>query len=109
MRLGRSAACSHRARAAGSPLPCSHDVTVRRGQLHPHGPTRSAARSPSSRASARRAYLHDDDGLYALAALPDGVVYPSPGGSPLYFPPYTASGKPQYGGFRFGPTPAWRS
>ncbi|WRZ96366.1 helix-turn-helix domain-containing protein (plasmid) [Streptomyces sp. NBC_01007] len=44
-------------------------------------------------------------GLYPLAVLSDCVVYPSPGGSPLAFLPYAASGKPQPGGFRLGPTP----
>ncbi|WP_406190368.1 helix-turn-helix domain-containing protein [Streptomyces sp. NBC_01017] len=44
-------------------------------------------------------------GLYPLAVLSDCVVYPSPGGSPLGFLPYAASGKPQPGGFRLGPTP----
>jgi hypothetical protein len=44
-------------------------------------------------------------GLYPLAVLSDCVVYPSPGPSPLHFLPYTASGKPQPGAFRLGPTP----
>ncbi|KOU08304.1 transcriptional regulator [Streptomyces sp. NRRL F-5755] len=44
-------------------------------------------------------------GLFPLAVLSDCVVYPSPGESPLYFLPYAASGKPQPGGFRLGPTP----
>ncbi|MEU3050848.1 helix-turn-helix transcriptional regulator [Streptomyces sp. NPDC006984] len=44
-------------------------------------------------------------GLYPLAVLSDCVVYPSPGESPLSFLPYAASGKPQPGGFRLGPTP----
>ncbi|WP_406410625.1 telomere-associated protein Tap [Streptomyces sp. NBC_01614] len=44
-------------------------------------------------------------GLYPLAVLSDCVVYPSPGRSPLDFLPYAASGKPQPGGFRLGPTP----
>ncbi|MFI1734531.1 telomere-associated protein Tap [Streptomyces acidicola] len=44
-------------------------------------------------------------GLYPLAVLSDCVVYPSPGASPLDFLPYSASGKPQPGGFRLGPTP----
>lgn len=44
-------------------------------------------------------------GLYPLAVLSDCVVYPSPGASPLAFLPYAASGKPQPGGFRLGPTP----
>ncbi|RPK23517.1 Helix-turn-helix protein [Streptomyces sp. ADI91-18] len=44
-------------------------------------------------------------GLYPLAVLSDCVVYPSPGSSPLDFLPYAASGKPQPGGFRLGPTP----
>ncbi|MFE0488215.1 telomere-associated protein Tap [Streptomyces griseoaurantiacus] len=44
-------------------------------------------------------------GLYPLAVLSDCVVYPSPGHSPLDFLPYAASGKPQPGGFRLGPTP----
>ncbi|MFF0591368.1 telomere-associated protein Tap [Streptomyces sp. NPDC003781] len=44
-------------------------------------------------------------GLYPLAVLSDCVVYPSPGDSPLDFLPYAASGKPQPGGFRLGPTP----
>jgi hypothetical protein len=44
-------------------------------------------------------------GLYPLAVLSDCVVYPSPGDSPLAFLPYDASGKPQPGGFRLGPTP----
>ncbi|MFJ3899662.1 telomere-associated protein Tap [Streptomyces sp. NPDC090083] len=44
-------------------------------------------------------------GLYPLAVLSDCVVYPSPGDSPLVFLPYAASGKPQPGGFRLGPTP----
>lgn len=44
-------------------------------------------------------------GLYPLAVLSDCVVYPSPGESPLNFLPYAASGKPQPGGFRLGPTP----
>ncbi|MFE4663814.1 telomere-associated protein Tap [Streptomyces sp. NPDC056716] len=43
--------------------------------------------------------------LYPLAVLSDCVVYPSPGESPLDFLPYAASGKPQPGGFRLGPTP----
>ncbi|WP_327411441.1 helix-turn-helix domain-containing protein (plasmid) [Streptomyces sp. NBC_01281] len=44
-------------------------------------------------------------GLFPLAVLSDCVVYPSPGESPLDFLPYAASGKPQLGGFRLGPTP----
>ncbi|MGW2210753.1 telomere-associated protein Tap [Streptomyces sp. NPDC001781] len=44
-------------------------------------------------------------GLYPLAVLSDCVVYPAPGASPLDFLPYAASGKPQPGGFRLGPTP----
>lgn len=44
-------------------------------------------------------------GLYPLAVLSDCVVYPSPGPSPLAFLPYAASGKPQPGGFRLGPSP----
>ncbi|WP_228473794.1 telomere-associated protein Tap, partial [Streptomyces calidiresistens] len=44
-------------------------------------------------------------GLYPLAVLSDCVVYPSPGPSPLDFLPYSASGKPQPGAFRLGPTP----
>ncbi|MFE4822879.1 telomere-associated protein Tap [Streptomyces sp. NPDC056704] len=44
-------------------------------------------------------------GLYPLAVLSDCVVYPSPSDSPLDFLPYAASGKPQPGGFRLGPTP----
>ncbi|WP_432070897.1 telomere-associated protein Tap [Streptomyces sp. AA1529] len=44
-------------------------------------------------------------GLFPLAVLSDCVVYPSPGASPLDFLPYSASGKPQPGGFRLGPTP----
>ncbi|ATL25020.1 telomere-associated protein Tap [Streptomyces formicae] len=44
-------------------------------------------------------------GLFPLAVLSDCVVYPSPGDSPLNFLPYAASGKPQPGGFRLGPTP----
>ncbi|WP_328982797.1 helix-turn-helix transcriptional regulator [Streptomyces mirabilis] len=44
-------------------------------------------------------------GLFPLAVLSDCVVYPSPGNSPLDFLPYAASGKPQPGGFRLGPTP----
>lgn len=44
-------------------------------------------------------------GLFPLAVLSDCVVYPSPGESPLDFLPYDASGKPQPGGFRLGPTP----
>ncbi|MEU3356309.1 helix-turn-helix domain-containing protein [Streptomyces sp. NPDC037389] len=44
-------------------------------------------------------------GLYPLAVLSDCVVYPSPGRSPLAFLPYAASGKPQPGAFRLGPTP----
>ncbi|MEV8434753.1 telomere-associated protein Tap [Streptomyces chartreusis] len=44
-------------------------------------------------------------GLYPLAVLSDCVVYPSPGDNPLAFLPYAASGKPQPGGFRLGPTP----
>ena len=44
-------------------------------------------------------------GLYPLAVLSDCVVYPSPGPSPLDFLPYAASGKPQPGAFRLGPTP----
>ncbi|GHH88497.1 transcriptional regulator [Streptomyces sulfonofaciens] len=44
-------------------------------------------------------------GLYPLAVLSDCVVYPSPGDSPLAFLPYAASGKPQPGGFRLGPSP----
>ncbi|MFE7466211.1 telomere-associated protein Tap [Streptomyces sp. NPDC057499] len=44
-------------------------------------------------------------GLYPLAVLSDCVVYPSPSASPLDFLPYAASGKPQPGGFRLGPTP----
>ncbi|MFF3276009.1 telomere-associated protein Tap [Streptomyces chrestomyceticus] len=43
--------------------------------------------------------------LFPLAVLSDCVVYPSPGSSPLDFLPYAASGKPQPGGFRLGPTP----
>jgi len=48
-------------------------------------------------------------GLFPLAVLSDCVVYPSPGDSPLAFLPYAASGKPQPGGFRLGPTRAWPS
>ncbi|MEV1007266.1 helix-turn-helix domain-containing protein [Streptomyces sp. NPDC049881] len=44
-------------------------------------------------------------GRYPLAVLSDCVVYPSSGPSPLDFLPYAASGKPQPGGFRLGPTP----
>nr|WP_256726227.1 hypothetical protein [Streptomyces sp. MNU77] len=44
-------------------------------------------------------------GLYPIAVLSDCVVYPSPGGSPLDFLPYAASGRPQPGGFRLGPAP----
>ncbi|WP_062651682.1 telomere-associated protein Tap [Streptomyces maremycinicus] len=44
-------------------------------------------------------------GLHPLAVLSDCVVYPSPGASPLDFLPYAASGKPQPGAFRLGPTP----
>ncbi|MGP3954138.1 telomere-associated protein Tap [Streptomyces sp. 7N604] len=44
-------------------------------------------------------------GLYPLAVLSDGVVYPSKGPSPLDFLPYTTSGKPLPGSFRLGPTP----
>ncbi|MFJ3762492.1 telomere-associated protein Tap [Streptomyces sp. NPDC090080] len=44
-------------------------------------------------------------GLFPLAVLSDCVVYPSSGPSPLDFLPYAASGKPQPGGFRLGPTP----
>ncbi|MEE1930777.1 helix-turn-helix transcriptional regulator [Streptomyces sp. TRM 70351] len=44
-------------------------------------------------------------GLYPLAVLSDCVVYPSPGRSPLDFLPYSASGKPQPGSFRLGPSP----
>ncbi|WP_331739911.1 helix-turn-helix domain-containing protein (plasmid) [Streptomyces sp. NBC_00015] len=44
-------------------------------------------------------------GLFPLAVLSDCVVYPSPGESPLDCLPYAASGKPQPGGFRLGPTP----
>lgn len=44
-------------------------------------------------------------GLFPLAVLSDCVVYPSQGDSPLDFLPYAASGKPQPGGFRLGPTP----
>ncbi|GGN64201.1 transcriptional regulator [Streptomyces kronopolitis] len=44
-------------------------------------------------------------GRFPLAVLSDCVVYPSPGSSPLDFLPYAASGKPQPGGFRLGPTP----
>ncbi|MEU6285053.1 helix-turn-helix transcriptional regulator [Streptomyces sp. NPDC047028] len=44
-------------------------------------------------------------GLFPLAVLSDCVVYPSPAESPLDFLPYAASGKPQPGGFRLGPTP----
>ncbi|MGW8360285.1 telomere-associated protein Tap [Streptomyces wedmorensis] len=44
-------------------------------------------------------------GMFPLAVLSDCVVYPSPGASPLDFLPYAASGKPQPGGFRLGPTP----
>ncbi|MFG3499283.1 telomere-associated protein Tap [Streptomyces sp. NPDC047928] len=44
-------------------------------------------------------------GLFPLAVLSDCVVYPSSGASPLDFLPYAASGKPQPGGFRLGPTP----
>ncbi|MEV6190318.1 telomere-associated protein Tap [Streptomyces albidoflavus] len=44
-------------------------------------------------------------GLFPLAVLSDCVVYPSPAESPLGFLPYAASGKPQPGAFRLGPTP----
>ncbi|GAA3760818.1 telomere-associated protein Tap [Streptomyces tremellae] len=44
-------------------------------------------------------------GLFPLAVLSDCVVYPSPAENPLDFLPYAASGKPQPGGFRLGPTP----
>ncbi|MCX4673607.1 helix-turn-helix domain-containing protein [Streptomyces sp. NBC_01381] len=49
--------------------------------------------------------MADMTGLYPLAVLSDCVVYPSPGRSPMDFLPYAASGKPQPGGFRLGPTP----
>ncbi|MGW1137224.1 telomere-associated protein Tap [Streptomyces zhihengii] len=49
--------------------------------------------------------MADMTGLYPLAVLSDCVVYPSPGTSPLDFLPYAASGKPQPGAFRLGPTP----
>ena len=49
--------------------------------------------------------LVERDGLGGAAVLTDCVVYPSPGASPLDFLPYAASGKPQPGGFRLGPTP----
>ncbi len=45
-------------------------------------------------------------GLFPLTVLSDCVVYPPrPGASPLDFLPCAASGKPQPGGFRLGPTP----
>ncbi|WP_030593859.1 telomere-associated protein Tap [Streptomyces anulatus] len=44
-------------------------------------------------------------GMYPLAVLSDCVVYPAPSDSPLDFLPYAASGKPQPGAFRLGPTP----
>lgn len=44
-------------------------------------------------------------GLFPLAVLSDCVVCPSPGDDALDFLPYAASGKPQPGGFRLGPTP----
>ena len=44
-------------------------------------------------------------GRYPLAVLSDCVVYPSPSDSPLDILPYAASGKPQPGAFRLGPTP----
>nr|WP_202467155.1 helix-turn-helix transcriptional regulator [Streptomyces sp. SID8378] len=44
-------------------------------------------------------------GMYPLAVLSDCVVYPTPSASPLDFLPYAASGKPQPGAFRLGPTP----
>ncbi|PVC80399.1 transcriptional regulator [Streptomyces sp. CS090A] len=44
-------------------------------------------------------------GMYPLAVLSDCVVYPAPSSSPLDFLPYAASGKPQPGAFRLGPTP----
>ncbi|WP_461712797.1 AMP-binding protein [Streptomyces sp. DSM 41029] len=44
-------------------------------------------------------------GLYPLAVLSDCVVCPAPGGSPLDFLPYAASGRPQPGAFRLGSTP----
>ncbi|UED82769.1 telomere-associated protein Tap [Streptomyces profundus] len=44
-------------------------------------------------------------GRYPLAVLSDCVVYPSPGPSPTDLLPYAASGKPQPGAFRLGPTP----
>ncbi|MEU2415182.1 helix-turn-helix transcriptional regulator [Streptomyces sp. NPDC048209] len=44
-------------------------------------------------------------GMYPLAVLSDCVVYPAPSASPLDFLPYAASGKPQPGAFRLGPTP----
>ncbi|MGW2841873.1 telomere-associated protein Tap [Streptomyces sp. NPDC001493] len=44
-------------------------------------------------------------GMYPVAVLSDCVVYPAPSASPLDFLPYAASGKPQPGAFRLGPTP----
>ena len=44
-------------------------------------------------------------GRYPLAVLSDCVVYPSPGDSPLDILPYAASGQPQPGAFRLGPSP----
>ncbi|MFJ4967114.1 telomere-associated protein Tap [Streptomyces sp. NPDC088729] len=44
-------------------------------------------------------------GMYPLAVVSDCVVYPAPSASPLDFLPYAASGKPQPGAFRLGPTP----
>ena len=44
-------------------------------------------------------------GMYPLAVLSDCVVYSAPSDSPLEFLPYAASGKPQPGAFRLGPTP----
>lgn len=44
-------------------------------------------------------------GMFPLAVVSDCVVYPAPSASPLDFLPYAASGKPQPGAFRLGPTP----
>lgn len=71
-----------------------------------------APRHPGRRHQQARVNMHRKlnnmakmTGLYPLAVLSDCVVYPSPGASPLDFLPFAASGKPQPGGFRLGPTP----
>ncbi len=79
----------------------------RRWNARPGAPTSGPAVIAKARVNMHRklSTMAKMTGLFPLAVLSDCVVYPSPGESPLDFLPYAASGKPQPGGFRLGPTP----